>query len=124
MIFETEFEDANSSFLLRYSTPLHDAVCCGRQEVVSLLVSRGANVNELDYKNMTPLKLAVRWAKKRVLRDFIIYHPFFRYGQEDIETLLRSKGGKETVEIPKKVSVVGEVDPPWVRRSSRREQAA
>ena len=45
----------------------------------------------------------------------------FRYGQEDIETLLRSKGAKETVEVPKKVSVV-QVDPPWVRRSSRREQ--
>ena len=49
---------------------------------------------------------------------------FVRYGQEDIEQLLRSKGAKETVEIPKKVSVVGEVDPPWVRRSSRREQVA
>ena len=46
-----------------------------------------------------------------------------RYGQEDIETLLRSKGAKEAVDIPKKVSVVGEVDPPWVRKSSRREQA-
>ena len=44
----------------RYSTPLHDAVCCGRQEIVKILVERGANVNELDYKNMTPLKLAVR----------------------------------------------------------------
>jgi hypothetical protein len=47
----------------------------------------------------------------------------FRYGQEDIETLLRSKGAKEAVDIPKKVSVVGDVDPPWVRKSSRREQA-
>ena len=47
-------------FTIRYSTPLHDAVCCGRQEVVSLLVDRGANINELDYKNMTPLKLAIR----------------------------------------------------------------
>merc|ERR1712183_133321 len=99
-------EDVNQKYYPRYSTPLHDAVCCGRQEVVSLLVSRGANVNELDYKNMTPLKLAIR------------------YGQEDIEQLLRSKGAKETVEIPKKMSVVGEVDPPWVRRSSRREQVA
>eukprot|EP00092_Neocalanus_flemingeri_P052844 GFUD01061935.1.p1 GENE.GFUD01061935.1~~GFUD01061935.1.p1 ORF type:complete len:123 (-),score=43.48 GFUD01061935.1:78-446(-) len=98
-------EDVNQKCYPRYSTPLHDAICCGRQEVVSLLVERGANVNELDFKNMTPLKLAIR------------------YGQEDIETLLRSKGAKEAVEIPKKVSVV-EVDPPWVRKSSRREQAA
>ena len=81
-------------------------------------------MNELDYKNMTPLKLAVRWDAFRDLNKNVVYHPLFRYGQEDIETLLRSKGGKETVEIPKKVSVVGEVDPPWVRRSSRREQAA
>ena len=53
----------------------------------------------------------------------IIQFLCFRYGQEDIETLLRSKGAKEAVDIPKKVSVVGEVDPPWVRKSSRREQA-
>ena len=44
----------------RYSTPLHDAVCCGRQEIVKILLERGANVNETDYKNMTPLKLAIR----------------------------------------------------------------
>ena len=44
----------------RYSTPLHDAVCCGRQEVVKILLERGANVNEVDYKSMTPLKLAIR----------------------------------------------------------------
>ena len=47
-----------------------------------------------------------------------------RYGQEEIENVLREKGAKETVEIPKKISVVGEVDPPWVRKSSRKEQAA
>merc|ERR1711942_113006 len=96
-------EDVNQKCYPRYSTPLHDAVCCGRQEVVQILVERGANVNELDYKNMTPLRLAVR------------------YGQEEIEKLLREKGAMETVEIPKKVSVVGEVDPPWVRKSSRKE---
>ena len=47
----------------------------------------------------------------------------FRYGQEDIETLLKSKGANEPVDIPNKLSVLGEVDPPWVRKSSRREQA-
>merc|ERR1712025_1052292 len=69
-------EDVNQKCYPRYSTPLHDAVCCGRQVIVSILVERGANVNELDYKNMTPLKLAIR-----------------------------AKGAKETVEIPKKMSV-------------------
>merc|ERR1711931_261076 len=97
-------EDVNQKYFPRYSTPLHDAVCCGREEIVKILVERGANVNEVDYKNMTPLKLAVR------------------YGQDTIEELLRSKGAKEVVEVPKKMSVAGEVDPPWVRKSSRREQ--
>merc|ERR1711970_628954 len=99
-------EDVNQKCYPRDSTPLHDAVCCGRQKIAQILVEKGANVNELDYKNMTPLKLAIR------------------YGQEEIETLLRSKGAKETVEIPKKVSVAGDVDPPWIRKTSRREQAA
>ena len=48
------------TYINRYSTPLHDAVCCGRVDVAKFLVARGANVNELDYKNMTPLKLAKR----------------------------------------------------------------
>ena len=47
-----------------------------------------------------------------------------RYGQDDIEELLGSKGAKEAVDIPKKVSVAGDVDPPWIRKSSRREQVA
>merc|ERR1711990_268924 len=98
-------EDVNQKCYPRYSTPLHDAVCCGRQEVVKILLQAGANVNEIDYKNMTPLKLAIR------------------YGQDDIEKMLLDKGAVETVEVPKKVSVV-DVDPPWVRRVSRREPTA
>merc|ERR1712111_94584 len=96
-------EDVNQKYYPRYSTPLHDAVCCGRQEIVRILLERGANVNELDYKNMTPLKLAIR------------------YGQDEIAEWLSAAGAKETVEVPKKVSIVGDVDPPWVRRVSRRE---
>ena len=49
----------------RFSTPLHDAVCCGRQEVVRLLLERGAEVNEVDYKLSTPLRLAIRWVVSR-----------------------------------------------------------
>ena len=52
--------DISQHHNFRYSTPLHDAVCCGRQEVVRILLERGAEVNEIDYKNMTPLKLAIR----------------------------------------------------------------
>merc|ERR1712037_398015 len=100
-------EDVNQKCYPRYSTPLHDAVACGRQEVVRILLERGADVNEIDYKDVTPLRLAIR------------------YGQDEIEEMLKAKGAKEKVDIPmKKTSVVGEVDPPWVRRVSRREQAA
>ena len=39
---------------------------------------------------------------------------FVRYGQDSIEELLRSKGAKELVDVPKKISVIGDtiVEPP------------
>merc|ERR1711950_61375 len=98
-------EDVNQKCYPRYSTPLHDAVCCGRQEIVKILLERGADVNEIDYKNMTPLKLAIR------------------YGQDEIAEMLTARGAMEVVEVPKKVSIV-DVEPPWVRRVSRREPTA
>lgn len=98
-------EDVNQKCFPRYSTPLHDAVCCGRQEVCRVLIDRGADVNELDYKNVTSLKLAKR------------------YGQDEIVEMLIAAGAKEIVEPPKKTSIVEDVHPPWVRKSSRREQA-
>ena len=33
----------------RYSTPLHDAVACGRQEIAKILVERGANVRKHNH---------------------------------------------------------------------------
>ena len=54
-----------------------------------------------------------------------MHFPLTRYGQDEIAEMLSAKGAKEKVDVPlKKTSVVGEVDPPWVRRVSRREQAA
>merc|ERR1711992_211424 len=35
-------EDVNQKCYPRYSTPLHDAVCCGRQEIVKMLLDKGA----------------------------------------------------------------------------------
>ena len=35
-----------SLFRCRYSTPLHDAVACGRQEIAKILIERGANVRK------------------------------------------------------------------------------
>ena len=46
-----------------------------------------------------------------------------RYGQDDIEKMLVDRGAVEVVEVPKKVSIV-DVEPPWVRRVSRREPTA
>ena len=35
-----------NTLTFRYSTPLHDAVACGRQEIAKILVERGANVRK------------------------------------------------------------------------------
>merc|ERR1711872_225511 len=93
-------EDPNQKFYPRYSTPLHDAVCCGRQGIVKILLERGANVNELDYKNATPLKLAIR------------------YGQDEIQEMLIARGAKESVQVPKDNDCEM---PSWVRKSSKIE---
>ena len=39
------------AFCCRYSTPLHDAVACGRQEIAKILIERGANVSIKYYHN-------------------------------------------------------------------------
>merc|ERR1712156_1375513 len=65
-------EDVNQSLFPRYTTPLHDAIVCGRVEVARFLIKRGADVNAVDYKGSTPLRLAMR------------------YGQEEIEDMLHS----------------------------------
>ena len=89
---------------------------------MKILVERGANVNELDYKNMTPLKLAVRLDLSVRYEEEL--YSCVRYGQDSIEELLRSKGATEAVDAPKKISVIEEiVNPPWVRKTSRRDPA-
>ena len=45
-----------------------------------------------------------------------------RYGQDDIEKLLVSRGAKEIVDIPQRELLPGEEDPAWVRKSSRKER--
>ena len=74
--------------------------------MITLSASRGADVNQTDYKGMTPLKAARR------------------YGQEEIEAMLVEKGAQLEVETPK-VKVAGDdVQPPWkVRISSARIEA-
>ena len=60
-------------------------------------------MNAKDYKGSTPLRLARR------------------YGQEEIEDMLLSKDAKDEAEAPSRKTSVG-VDPPWIRKSSRREE--
>ena len=45
-----------------------------------------------------------------------------RYGQDEIEQLLLSRGAKEIVDIPQRELLPGEEDPVWVRKSSRKER--
>ena len=79
---------------------------------MKILVDKGANINELDYKNMTPLKLAVRLDVSVRYAEELYF--FVRYGQDSIEELMRSKGAKELVDVPKKISVIGDTiaEPP------------
>ncbi len=40
-------------------TPLHDAVCCGRKDLVNQLIEKGADIDAKDKDGATPLILAV-----------------------------------------------------------------
>merc|ERR1712111_31048 len=96
-------KDVNQTQFPRYTTALHDATACGRTEVARLLIKRGADVNAKDYKGSTPLRLARR------------------YGQDEIEMMLEAKGAKDEQDAPSRKPSTG-VDPPWIRRQSRREE--
>jgi len=96
-------EDVNQKLFPRYSTPLHDATATGRTPVAKLLIERGADLNALDYKGQSPLRIARR------------------YGQDAIEAILEEKDAKDLDEKPARKCSVG-VDPPWIRKTSRREE--
>merc|ERR1739840_84169 len=93
-------EDVNQMVFPRYTTPLHDATTCGRIQIAKVLIERGADVNAKDYKGCTPLRLAKR------------------YGQDDIESMLNKKGGKDEQDPPSRKPSVG-VDPPWMSTSRK-----
>merc|ERR1712142_1098433 len=59
-------EDVNQSIFPRYTTPLHDAIACGKTEVARLLIKRGADINAKDYKGSTPLRLARRYGQDEI----------------------------------------------------------
>ena len=48
-------------FQFRYQTALHRAVVADSQEMVELLINRGAEINKGDRDGVTPLALAVRY---------------------------------------------------------------
>jgi ankyrin repeat protein len=47
-------------------TPLHWAVQTGREEMVTLLLSRGANLNVRDKRGWTPMRLARKTGKASI----------------------------------------------------------
>ena len=51
--------DSNS--MSRYQTALHRAVLCDNEEILRLLLSRGAEPNIGDKEGLTPLALAKRY---------------------------------------------------------------
>ena len=65
---------------------------------------RGADVNVTDYRGLTPLKLSKR------------------YGQDEISEILMEKGAKLEVEAAPKTKCAFGVDPPWKRKTSRRDE--
>ena len=60
-------------------------------------------MNAKDYKGCTPLRLARR------------------YGQDEIEMMLEAKDAKDEQDAPSRKHSEG-VEPPWIRRPSRREE--
>ena len=55
----------------RYQTALHRAVLVDSQEMVELLISRGAEINKGDRDGVTPLALAVRYQNTSFSHSFI-----------------------------------------------------
>merc|ERR1711953_335536 len=60
-------EDVNDSFPPRYLTCLHAAVLGNNQEMVEVLVRRGAQLNQADRDGVTPLGLAISLDKRALV---------------------------------------------------------
>jgi ankyrin repeat protein len=50
------------------TTPLHLAVINGGKDIVKLLLKAGANVNTKDYQGKTPLTIATKYHKKKIVK--------------------------------------------------------
>jgi len=94
-------EDINSTFPPGYQTALHRAVLCDNEEILRLLLSRGAEPNIGDKEGQTPLALA----KSTNKRNFV--------------TILQSAGGSMTAssshftEVDLKHDPMFSHPPPW-----------
>jgi ankyrin repeat protein len=51
-----------------HNTALHEAVLCGSERLVSMLLAAGANVNATTVNRLTPLNIAVMHRKESILR--------------------------------------------------------
>ena len=70
-------------------TPLHYACNLSRHEVVKFLISRGANVNALDYEGKTPLSLVITDEDQRnivitMIKNGALIKDKKNYGKESI----------------------------------------
>jgi len=94
-------EDINSTFPPGYQTALHRAVLCDNEEILRLLLSRGAEPNIGDKEGLTPLALAKSTNKRSLV------------------TILQSAGGSmsaastHVTEVDLKHDPMFSHPPPW-----------
>merc|ERR1711915_606664 len=100
-------EDPNHSFPPKYYTPIHTAISCNKEEIVRLLLDRGANVNLGDKDGVTPLALAASQNKTDIVR------------------LLTKAGGSKSASILPKLDENQDpllsCLPPWMQDSTKEE---
>merc|ERR1712142_66067 len=100
-------EDPNQSFPPKYFTPIHTAISCNKEEIVQLLLDRGANVNLGDKDGVTPLALAASQNKTNIVR------------------LLTKAGGSKSASILPKLDENQDpllsCLPPWMQDSTKEE---
>lgn len=60
-------------YLFSYLTCLHAAVLSDNQDIVKLLLRRGAVVNKADKEGVTPLALAIRWVVSTLIGRRVTY---------------------------------------------------
>ncbi|WP_265027666.1 ankyrin repeat domain-containing protein [Wolbachia endosymbiont (group B) of Chorthippus parallelus] len=69
-------------------TPLHYAAKYNHPEVAEFLIENGADINAIDYDNLTPLQLANEGPIKRLLQNKTLLHAVKQGNLNDVERYL------------------------------------